>query len=137
MTESPAWAPDLPSADDWKRWGIDQSWSRLIDVPSYDTASHRWHVLDTGKIRETPALGTVLCIHGNPTWSFLWRKVISRLVDRPLRLVAPDLIGFGLSEKPRHLTAHSPEAHVEWIGALARALDLRDLLVAWQGWGGP
>lgn len=92
---------------------------------------HRIHFIDEGDGRP------VFLIHGNPTWSFLWRKVIARLRGRKLRLIAPDLFGFGLSDKPRQLEAHSLDAHVATIQALVEGLDLRDAVVVGQDWGGP
>jgi haloalkane dehalogenase len=79
----------------------------------------------------------VLLQHGNPTWSFLWRKVIWRLEEQGLRIIAPDLLGLGLSSKPRDPSVHTLDRHAELISALIRALDLRDLVVVGQDWGGP
>lgn len=76
----------------------------------------------------------MLLLHGNPTWSFLWRKVIRRLPE--LRCVAPDLVGLGLSDKPLRLREHRLDAHVEAIRELVRTLDLRDLVLVVQDWGG-
>jgi acyl-CoA synthetase (AMP-forming)/AMP-acid ligase II/pimeloyl-ACP methyl ester carboxylesterase len=135
VTESPAWAPDLPSADDWKRWGIDQSWSRLIDVPSYDTASHRWHVLDTGKVRETPALGTVLCVHGNPTWSYAWASFLRRFGGE-YRVVAVDQLGMGYSDR---VSRRRYADRVRDLDDVIRSLDIdadSPLILAAHDWGG-
>jgi haloalkane dehalogenase len=82
----------------------------------------------------------VLLLHGNPTWSFLYRKVIAALLQDgqpPLRAVAPDLLGLGLSDKPRTLEAHSLRRHGEALLALVEALDLRDVVLVVQDWGGP
>lgn len=89
------------------------------------------HFIDHGPERARP----VLMIHGNPTWSFLWRKVIARLPE--LRCVAPDLLGFGLSDRLARLEDHSVERHAEAIVELVEALDLRDMVLAVQDWGGP
>ncbi|MBW2254835.1 MAG: alpha/beta fold hydrolase [Deltaproteobacteria bacterium] len=78
----------------------------------------------------------VLLVHGNPTWCYLWRKVIHQ-VTPGVRVIAPDLVGLGLSDKPRRPAAHQLEMHLETIRALVRALDLRDLTVVGQDWGGP
>lgn len=85
-----------------------------------------------------PGVRTVVLVHGNPTWGFLWRKVVAELQARApqLRLVVPDLVGLGLSSKPE-IAAHTLESHGAWLGA---ALDdvAPDLLVlAAQDWGGP
>lgn len=77
----------------------------------------------------------VLLVHGNPTWSYLWRKVVPRLEG--VRVVAPDLFGFGLSDKPRSPSAHTLRAHVRAIAGLVAALEPRDLIVVGQDWGGP
>nr|WP_228531124.1 MULTISPECIES: alpha/beta fold hydrolase [Myxococcaceae] len=82
----------------------------------------------------------VLLLHGNPTWSFLYRKVIAALQrgqGASLRAVAPDLLGLGLSDKPRALRAHSLQGHGEALLALVEALDLRDVVLVVQDWGGP
>jgi len=74
-------------------------------------------------------------LHGNPTWSFLYRGIIIRL-KRSFRCVAPDYPGFGLSDHPEDYR-YTPEEHAEVIGALVRNLDLRDLTIMGQDWGGP
>ena len=75
--------------------------------------------------------------HGNPTWSFLWRKVIRRLLDHDLRVIAPDLIGLGLSTKPRDLDVHTLDFHGRQMVDLVRALRLDRFVIAGQDWGGP
>jgi haloalkane dehalogenase len=84
-----------------------------------------------------PSDGPVaLLLHGEPTWSFLYRTVMAVLADAGIRAVAPDMIGFGRSDKPP-AAAHSYAAHVEWLRSLAfDALDLRDVTVVGQDWGG-
>jgi haloalkane dehalogenase len=79
----------------------------------------------------------VLLLHGEPTWSFLYRKVIPVLADAGLRAIAADLAGFGRSDKPAETGDHSYARHVEWIRALAfDRLDLRGLTLVGQDWGG-
>jgi haloalkane dehalogenase len=78
----------------------------------------------------------VLLVHGNPTWGYLWRKVARALDGAPLRLVMPDLIGLGLSDKPG-VAEHSLENHLRWMGSLVEALDLEDAIAVGQDWGGP
>jgi haloalkane dehalogenase len=80
---------------------------------------------------------TVLLVHGNPTWSYLWRKVLKRLLAAGYRVVAPDLLGLGLSEKPLSLDEHTLERHVGLISSLVDALELEDFVVVGQDWGGP
>ncbi|MDI1483315.1 alpha/beta fold hydrolase [Polyangium sp. y55x31] len=89
------------------------------------------HFVDHGPERARPAL----FVHGNPTWSFLWRKVIAGLPE--LRCIAPDLLGFGLSDRLARLEDHSIERHAAAVAELVTALDLRDLVLVGQDWGGP
>jgi haloalkane dehalogenase len=76
----------------------------------------------------------VLLLHGEPTSSFLWRKVIPNL---PGRVLAPDLIGFGRSDKPEHVEWYSYDRHVESVAALVEDLDLHGLTLVVHDWGGP
>jgi haloalkane dehalogenase len=76
-------------------------------------------------------------LHGQPTWSYLYRKVIDRLVALGLRAVAPDLVGFGRSDKPAERTAHSVRGHVAWMAQFCDAVALRDVTLVVQDWGGP
>ncbi|GII23862.1 haloalkane dehalogenase [Planosporangium mesophilum] len=79
----------------------------------------------------------VLLLHGEPSWSFLYRTVMPVLAAAGLRAIAPDLIGFGRSDKPAEQEAHSYARHVEWVRSFAfDALDLRDVTVVGQDWGG-
>jgi haloalkane dehalogenase len=79
----------------------------------------------------------VLLLHGEPSWSFLYRTTIPVLAAAGLRTIAPDLVGFGRSDKPAELTDHSYARHVEWVRALAfDALDLREVTLVGQDWGG-
>lgn len=89
------------------------------------------HVMEVGRGRP------ILMVHGNPTWGFLYRNVANALVGEPLRLIMPDLIGLGLSSKPRALHVHQLEAHGRWLGQLIDALDLTDTIFVGQDWGGP
>ena len=95
-----------------------------------DIGAWRFHVMERG---EGP---TVFLMHGNPTWGFLYRKVAEALGDN-FRVVIPDLIGLGLSDKPHHACQHTLVNHVEWVGALIDAMDLKDVIVVGQDWGGP
>jgi haloalkane dehalogenase len=81
----------------------------------------------------------VLLVHGNPTWSYLYRKVMADLKGSApgLRLVAPDLLGFGTSSKPRDWRWHSLKGHGESLLDLVEKLDLRDIVLVGQDWGGP
>ncbi|HWM89040.1 MAG TPA: alpha/beta fold hydrolase, partial [Kofleriaceae bacterium] len=85
-------------------------------------------------------LGTgrpVLLVHGNPSWSFLYRKVMAELAGEPLRLIVPDLVGLGLSDKPRDPGAHTIEQHARWLGALIDQLRPGPMVLVVQDWGGP
>jgi haloalkane dehalogenase len=75
--------------------------------------------------------------HGEPTWSFLWRKVIPPVRDAGFRCVAPDLPGFGRSDKPIDLDWYTYDRHVEAVAPLLEELDLRDATVVVHDWGGP
>ncbi len=79
----------------------------------------------------------VLLLHGEPSWSFLYRKVIPVLAGAGLRAIAPDLVGFGRSDKPAEVADHSYARHVEWIRAFAfDALGLSGVTLVGQDWGG-
>jgi haloalkane dehalogenase len=93
----------------------------------------RLHYVDEG-----PAdAEVVLLLHGQPTWSYLYRTVVARLVERGLRAVAPDLIGFGRSDKPVDRAAYTVQAHVEWLAQFTAAADLSGVTLVAQDWGGP
>jgi cis-3-alkyl-4-acyloxetan-2-one decarboxylase len=100
------------------------------------TRGERMHVLEWGP-RDGHA---IVMVHGNPTWGFLWRKVIAELRARPggdrLRFVVPDLIGLGLSTKPAK-PAHTLEHHGAWLGDVLDALVPGPLVMVGQDWGGP
>lgn len=89
------------------------------------------HFIDHGPERARP----VLLIHGNPTWSFLWRKVILGLPE--MRCIAPDLLGFGFSDRLARIEEHSVDRHADAIVELVMALDLQGLVLVGQDWGGP
>ncbi len=88
------------------------------------------HVMETGRGRP------VLMVHGNPTWGFLYRKVALALQGQGLRVIMPDLIGFGLSDKPRDFSVHSIRNHSRWLGSLIDQLDLQGVILVVQDWGG-
>jgi haloalkane dehalogenase len=113
--------------------------SRFADLPGF---SHEPSYATVGGLRMAyvtagPEDGPVaLLLHGEPSWSFLYRTVLPVLAEAGIRAVAPDLVGFGRSDKPP-AAAHSYAAHVEWVRALAfDVLDLRDVTVVGQDWGG-
>ncbi|MGH1342150.1 MAG: alpha/beta fold hydrolase [Nannocystales bacterium] len=94
-------------------------------------AGRAMHVLDEGP----PDAPAVVLVHGNPTWSFLWRKVIAALPG--FRCVAPDLLGFGLSARLRSAVDHTIVNHAETLVALINALVPGPFIVVGQDWGGP
>ena len=104
-----------------------------LEVPGPQGKALRMHFVDEGP-RGAPV---VLLLHGEPTWSFLYRKMIPVIAAAGLRAVAPDHIGFGRSDKPALRTAYTYAAHVDWTLALLGALDLRDVTLVCQDWGGP
>src|SRR3984957_3050209 len=79
----------------------------------------------------------VVFFHGEPTWSFLWRKVIPPVRDAGFRCIAPDLAGFGRSDKPTDIGWYSYDRHVSMIAPLLEELDLRNATVVVHDWGGP
>ncbi|MEN3343254.1 MAG: haloalkane dehalogenase [Actinomycetota bacterium] len=110
----------------------------IEELPDYPFEPHRldgeaptMHYVDEG------AGEPVLLLHGEPTWSFLWRRVIPPLVARGRRVVAPDLIGFGRSDKPADVGWYSYDRHVASIARLVEMLDLRRLTLVVHDWGGP
>jgi haloalkane dehalogenase len=104
-----------------------------VEVGDGDGASLRIHYVDEG-----PRDGEiVLMLHGEPSWSFLYRKMIPLLTAAGLRAVAPDLPGFGRSDKPAARTDYTYARHVAWMReALFDRLDLRDVTLVAQDWGG-
>ncbi len=114
---------------------------RFEALPEFPFAPHycevadglRVHYLDEGP----PDAPVVVLMHGEPSWCFLWRRVIPPLVAAGLRVIAPDLVGFGRSDKPAEVAAHSYSGHVEWMrAALFDALDLQDVTLVGHDWGG-
>jgi cis-3-alkyl-4-acyloxetan-2-one decarboxylase len=101
------------------------------------------HFVDAGEIRlhyvdeGPPDAPPLLFVHGNPTWSYLWRRPIAELSARGHRCVAFDHMGFGRSDKPPQLSAYSLERHIENALALIDALDLSDVTLVAHDWGGP
>jgi haloalkane dehalogenase len=106
--------------------------ARYVEIP-FDGASVRIGYVDAGP----PDGEVVLLLHGEPSWSYLYRKVIPELTAVGLRAVAPDLVGFGRSDKPSLVADHSYARHVEWMRAFAfDALELGEVTLVGQDWGG-
>jgi len=117
---------------------------RFAELPGYPWASNyvsdlpalaglRMHYLDEGP-RE--ARRTWLCLHGNPSWSYLYRRMIPVFLEAGDRVVAPDLVGFGRSDKPKKEAAHSFGWHRQVLLELVERLDLRNVVLVVQDWGG-
>lgn len=106
---------------------------RYAEVETDGLAPARMHYLDEGP-HDGPV---VLLLHGQPTWSYLYRSVVPVLVDAGLRVVAPDNVGFGRSDKPTRPTDYTFARHIGWTQSLVRSLDLRGVTLVAQDWGGP
>ena len=111
---------------------------RFQGLPGFDFQPHyaevdglRLHYLDEGEGRP------VVCFHGEPTWAFLYRKMIRPLVEGGNRVICPDYAGFGRSDKPTDRSWYSYERHCELVGELLAGLDLSEATVVVQDWGGP
>jgi haloalkane dehalogenase len=112
---------------------------RFADLPGWTFEPHyvevdglRVHYVDEGP----PTAAPVLLLHGEPSWGYLYRKMIPLLVGSGHRVVAPDLIGFGRSDKPVRRDAYTYQRHVDWMAAVLMKLDLRDVTLVAQDWGG-
>ncbi|WP_394824760.1 haloalkane dehalogenase [Pendulispora albinea] len=103
-----------------------------VDIRDLDGTPLRMHYVDEGP-RDAPI---VLMLHGEPTWSFLYRKIIPVLTAAGQRAIAPDLVGFGRSDKFAERSAYTYARHVAWAYAFIAALDLRELTLICQDWGG-
>jgi haloalkane dehalogenase len=107
-------------------------------LPGYDFEPHyaevdglRLHYVDEGEGRP------IVCFHGEPTWAYLYRKMLGPLLESGHRLVCPDYAGFGRSDKPTDRGWYSYDRHVELITELLGGLDLSDAVAVVQDWGGP
>jgi haloalkane dehalogenase/tRNA(adenine34) deaminase len=116
---------------------------RFAGLPGYGFAPHymdtlpgyeglRMHYLDEG----APQAPVALCLHGQPTWSYLYRKLIPPLLAGGMRVVVPDLFGFGRSDKPLDEAVYSIAFHRQALLRLIEQLDLRQVTLVCQDWGG-
>ncbi len=112
---------------------------RFDNLPGYRFEPHyvdvdglRMHYVDEGPRDAAP----VLLLHGEPSWSYLYRKMIPVIVEAGSRAVAPDFIGFGRSDKPANREDYTYQAYVDWTTSLIEQLDLRDITLVAQDWGG-
>ncbi|QKG71628.1 haloalkane dehalogenase [Erythrobacter mangrovi] len=111
--------PDYPFAENWFTVGLG------------DGLTARQHYVDEGDKSAPP----VLLFHGEPSWSFLYRKMIPLLVDAGFRVLAPDLIGFGKSDKPSDISFYTYARHVDWLKQWRNAVEPRPAALFCQDWG--
>ncbi len=117
---------------------------RFTGLPGYDFAPNYLTVDDTegGELRVhyldegSSDAGPVLLMHGEPSWSFLYRKMIPILTAAGHRVIAPDLVGFGRSDKPSQRSDYTYQRHVDWMQAVLDQLQLDDITLVCQDWGG-
>lgn len=112
--------------------------SRFEQLPDYPFSAHyvtvdrlRMHFVDEGPQDAAP----VLLLHGEPSWSYLYRRMVPVLTSAGHRVIVPDLIGFGKSDKPTRIEDYSYARHVAWLRALIEQLDLNDITLFGQDWG--
>jgi haloalkane dehalogenase len=103
-----------------------------MDIIDSELGTMRIHFLDEGK-RENLS---VILLHGEPTWSYLYRKMIPILINSGLRVIAPDLIGFGKSDKPAERKNYSYKSHINWLRQFLIKLNVHGAVLFAQDWGG-
>ena len=110
---------------------------RYTDIARGDgTGTLRVHHIDEGASASDPTTETILCMHGEPTWSYLYRKMIPVFTAAGHRVVAPDLVGFGRSDKPTAMTDYTYQHHVDWMAEWLTTNELDNLTLVCQDWGG-
>jgi len=112
--------------------------SRFTDLKDYPFRPHftatnniQLHYVDEGHSNER----TIMLLHGVPTWSYLYRHIIKRLAESGNRVIAPDLIGFGKSDKPDNINFHSYQTHIDSVYNLIITLKLKDIILFGHDWG--
>ena len=101
-------------------------------VDDFDGGEMRMHYLDEGsKDGEV-----VLLLHGEPSWSFLYRNMIAPITDKGYRVIVPDLIGFGRSDKPTKRSDYTYQRHLDWLRNILSQLSLENITLVCQDWGG-
>lgn len=103
-----------------------------VDVPDSEGGRLRVHYLDEGPRNGSP----ILLMHGEPSWSYLYRTMIPVITAAGMRALAPDLVGFGRSDKPAERADYTYQRHVDWMGSLVDQLDVAPLTLVAQDWGG-
>lgn len=112
--------------------------TRFKGIPNYpfdpnytDIDGLRMHYVDEGPKESDP----ILMLHGEPTWSYLYRHMIPICAAAGHRVIAPDLIGFGKSDKPTNLDDYSYQSHMDWLTQFIKAMDLKNITLVCQDWG--
>ena len=114
-----------------------ERFENLPDFPFSPKYMEVEHGLKMHYVEEGPQEGeVVLLLHGEPSWSFLYRKMIPVFAEAGYRVLAPDLIGFGKSSKPTEMSDYSYQKHVEWVHSFISQLDLKGINLFCQDWGG-
>ena len=103
-----------------------------LTVPGREDTQLRIHYLDEGSKDAEP----VLLMHGEPSWSYLYRKMFPVITNAGLRAIAPDLVGFGRSDKPTEKDDYTYQRHVDWMQAWLDQMDLKGITLVCQDWGG-
>jgi olefin beta-lactone synthetase len=137
--------PAVPDEATWRRWDIDPAWSRLIEVPSHQGGTHRWHLLDTGEPHpptDEPTAPTsphpapvVLCVHGNPTWGYAWASFLRRLHPE-YRVIAVDQLGMGFSDRTTRRRYVDRVRDLDDLIVSLRLPARAPLVLAAHDWGG-
>lgn len=103
-----------------------------VEISDDRLGTLRMHYLDEGDA----AAPVVLLLHGEPTWSYLFRHTVGPIVEAGLRVVVPDLVGFGRSDKPSAQSDYTYESHVRWLSDFVATLGIRDAVLVGHDWGG-
>ena len=120
---------ETPSVADWERWGIDPRWNRTVRIERSGVADVEWSILDTGE----GLRGTIVCVHGNPTWGYLWKDFLETLSPE-WRVVAVDQTGMGWSQRS---TRRTLEERVAELVAFCEQHTSGPLVLVAHDWGGP
>ncbi|MDD9893682.1 MAG: haloalkane dehalogenase [Gammaproteobacteria bacterium] len=113
--------------------------SRFENLPGYPFAPNYLQITDDLRMHyvdEGPKdAQVVLMLHGEPSWSYLYRKMIPPVAEAGYRVIAPDLIGFGKSDKPSKISDYSYQTHMDWLNAFLDAMELDNIILFCQDWG--
>jgi haloalkane dehalogenase len=105
---------------------------QFLQVDDFEGGSLKLHYVDEGP-RDA---NVVLMLHGEPSWAYLYRKMIDPVVAAGYRVIAPDLIGFGKSDKPTERSDYTYQRHLDWVREVIIQLDLKEITLVCQDWGG-